>query len=86
MHDKSDKTDYVALMPVYSNIERKINYLHLTTTRQLDGLKFKIYKEPTTMIQPYMLNNVTTTHKKIAAYSYNRLLTVPLDKNDFVRN
>lgn len=65
--------------------ENTINFLDLTLTRRMDTLKFNIYRKPTATSHTIHADSHHPYSQKMAAYNslIHRLLTVPLDNNDF---
>ena len=65
--------------------DNTINFLDLTLTRRMDTLKFNIYRKPTATSHTIHADSHHPYSQKVVAYNslIHRLLTVPLDNNDF---
>lgn len=68
-----------------TEIENKINFLDLTITRLHDKFQYQIYRKPTTTDATIHAESHHPFTQKMAAYNsfIHRLLTIPLETNDF---
>ena len=68
------------------NDEQTINFLDLSVTRVNNNLKFKIFRKPTATDTTIHADSYHPRKHKLAAFnSYvYRLLTVPMDRDDFI--
>ena len=64
-----------------------LNFLDLTLIKQKDCFKFNIYRKPTTTNITIHADSYHPWSQKMAAYNafVHRLLNVPLEKEDFIK-
>ena len=68
-----------------TEVNNELNFLDLTITKQHNNLKFGIYRKPTTTDVTIHGDSHHPYSQKLAAYNslVHRLLSVPLEDNDF---